>query len=465
MAAWLLLVAAACGTNPTAPPTGTAAPLPSAPRISDAEIAGHVAALDEIAAANGGSRTVGSAGYTASVDYVVAELEAMGYTVSTPTTEMTLFEELPGATVKVRGGPTFRGGPDFRAMIYSDGGDVTARLVTIGFPDSPGGEGARGCEADDFAEFPRGKIAVVAPGAPCLRRVVVMNAEEAGAAALIAPNPAWPRDEVLRPTLFFPNVTIPVLAASSSMGEELLDAAGAGTRVRLSVQVSTEPAAVQSVVAETSDGNPARVVMLGAHLDSVHDGPGINDNGSGVAAVLAIARSAADGIEGGRLRFGFWAGEEYGLYGSRAYVESLSVEDRQAMAAYLNLDMLGTQNEVPFVYEEARAAAGSEAISDFLVRALDAAGIGSLPIDVGGASDHGAFQDAGIPTGGLFSGASEPKTDEQREQFGGTAGQPMDACYHLSCDTAANVDPALVARLAAIAATAAQAIARGDLLP
>ena len=98
--------------------------------------------------------------------------------------------------------------------------------------------------------------------------------------------------------------------------------------------------------------------MLGGHLDSVHDGPGINDDGSGVAALLEIARAVAGGVDGGRIRFAFWAGEEYGLYGSRAYVTSLSPEDVSALAGYLNLDMLGSLNAVPFVYDDSQAAPG-----------------------------------------------------------------------------------------------------------
>jgi Zn-dependent M28 family amino/carboxypeptidase len=127
--------------------------------------------------------------------------------------------------------------------------------------------------------------------------------------------------------------------------------------------------------------------------------------------------------------------------------------------------MLGSTNAVPFVYAESRAAAGSEEITDFLAAGLDAAGFGSASIDVGGASDHAPFQDAGIPTGGLFSGASEVKTLDQKTEFGGTADAPFDPCYHLACDTAANVVTEQVASFTAIAAAAVLALARGELLP
>jgi aminopeptidase S len=205
--------------------------------------------------------------------------------------------------------------------------------------------------------------------------------------------------------------------------------------------------------------------MLGAHLDSVLDGPGINDDGSGVAAVLEIARALAGGVDGGRVRFGFWAGEEYGLYGSRAYVAGLSPDDVESVAGYVNLDMLGSLNAVPFVYDDSQAAAGSEAITDFLEQALDAAGIGAERMDLGGSSDHFPFEQAGVPTGGIFSGASEDKTDDEAAEFGGQADQPLDACYHLACDTPENVDAEQVATFATAAAAATMALARGELLP
>jgi Zn-dependent M28 family amino/carboxypeptidase len=248
------------------------------------------------------------------------------------------------------------------------------------------------------------------------------------------------------------------------MGEALREAANAGEDVHLTVATEIEPAFLHSVVAETP-GDPERVAMLGAHLDSVHDGPGINDDGSGVAALLEIARAVAGGVDAGRIRFAFWAGEEYGLYGSRAYVDALSPEELSALAGYLNLDMLGSLNQVPFVYDDALAAPGSDQITDFLVDALDAAGTGAEPMDLGGSSDHFPFEQAGVPTGGIFSGANEVMTDAQATEFGGQADEPMDACYHLACDTPENVDTQQVATFAAAAAAAALALARGELLP
>ena len=88
-----------------------------------------------------------------------------------------------------------------------------------------------------------------------------------------------------------------------------------------------------------------------------------------------------------------------------------------------------------------------------------------LGVDLGGASDHAGFAEAGIVVGGIFSGATELKTDTQATTFGGEAGQPMDPCYHLTCDTVANVDVEQVVTFGKAAAGAALAVARGELLP
>ncbi len=125
--------------------------------------------------------------------------------------------------------------------------------------------------------------------------------------------------------------------------------------------------------------------------------------------------------------------------------------------------MLGSKNFVPFVYDTPDAARGSKGIADFLVDFLEAAGVGAERHDIGAALDHASFDEVGIPTGGIFSGATEVKTDAQAERFGGTAGEQLDACYHLACDTVENVNLGRVATFAQAAAAVAVAIATGQL--
>jgi Zn-dependent M28 family amino/carboxypeptidase len=98
------------------------------------------------------------------------------------------------------------------------------------------------------------------------------------------------------------------------------------------------------------------------------------------------------------------------------------------IAAVVNIDMVGSPNPEPFVYE------GDGTIEQALSEALRGEGLDPVPVDLEGRSDHAAFQEAGIPTGGLYTGADEPASD----------GRPHDSCYHLACDTIDNVDLAML---------------------
>jgi Zn-dependent M28 family amino/carboxypeptidase len=459
-----VLVLAACGT-PTPTPAPSRAPEDSVGAsigplsgIEPDAVLAHLVALAAVAVANGGVRTAGTAGYEGSVAYVSGKLRDLGYAVETPGFEMATFSETPGASIRVgAGGPAFEGGPDFHAMIYSAGGQITAPIALVGFANGSGG-----CLASDFTDFPDGAIALAPPGR-CLRRDTVVNAGEAGASALVVTYPNRSTGKVLRPTLFSPEgIEIPAISASGEVGDALQAAADAGTQVTISLATEIGTAIVHNVIGEAG-ADAERVVMLGGHLDSVHDGPGINDNGSGTAALLEVARVIAEEHPSIRVRFAFWGGEEFGSLGSRDYVESLSSTQRAEIAAYLNFDMIGSPNYVPFVYDAPSAAVGSKAIADFLVDYLEQAGIGAEPMDLGSSSDHASFDAVGIPTGGIFSGATEIKSVAQAEAFGGTVGEPLDPCYHLACDTVANVETEIAAQVATAALAVTLALATGQL--
>ncbi|GAA2123172.1 M28 family metallopeptidase [Streptomyces synnematoformans] len=226
----------------------------------------------------------------------------------------------------------------------------------------------------------------------------------------------------------------PGYRASLDYVRQQLDAAGFTTRVQ---QFSTFGSIGYNLVADWPGGDPNQVLMAGAHLDSVSSGPGINDNGTGSAAVLetalAVARAGFQPRE--HLRFTWWGAEELGLVGSRYYVANLSSADRAAITGYLNFDMIGSPNPGYFVYDDDPQI--EKVFKDFY------AGLG-VPTEIetegDGRSDHAAFKNAGVPVGGLFTGASRTKSAAQAAKWGGTAGQPFDRCYHSSCDTTSNVN-------------------------
>ena len=223
-------------------------------------------------------------------------------------------------------------------------------------------------------------------------------------------------------------------------------------------EVRTEPFAFDggtsvNVLVEREGFARDRVVMLGAHLDSAVGSPGINDNASGVATVLAIADAAASlPPPGATLRFAFWGAEEPGRHGSAAYVDGLDPDERDAIAAYVNLDIIASANFVRFVYDEPHAVPGSDLITARFAAHFDDLGLAWEPIDLTGKTDHAAFSDADIPTGGLFSGGTEPKTNAQASAFGGTPGIAADACIHRACDSLASIDEGVLAQMADAAA-------------
>ncbi|MER7960494.1 M28 family metallopeptidase [Streptomyces ardesiacus] len=213
-----------------------------------------------------------------------------------------------------------------------------------------------------------------------------------------------------------------------------LDAAGFTTRLQ---QFTASGRTGYNLIADWPGGDANKVVMAGSHLDSVTSGPGINDNGSGSSAVLetALAVSRSGYQPAKHLRFAWWGAEELGLVGSRAYVNSLGSAERAKISGYLNFDMIGSPNPGYFVYDDDPTI--EKTFKDYF------AGLGiatEIETEGDGRSDHAPFKNAGVPVGGLFSGADYRKTSAQAAKWGGTVGQPFDRCYHSSCDTTANID-------------------------
>lgn len=425
--------------------------------------------LQNIADGHDGIRAAGTPGYDASAGFVAQTLRDLGYQVSLDSFTLPLFSEVGEGLIGIPDGPAFTAGTDFRAMLFSASGDVTARVTAVGFNRAADPAAfaqhslGTGCAASDLPATVRGTILLVQPG-PCYRRAQAESAQEAGALAIVIAYPQWEPGYVLRPTLLTPDgITIPVIGATREVGLALDDAAAAAASVHLRMTTAIVDRPVANVIADSRGGDPSQVVMLGGHLDSVLDGPGIQDNGSGTMTILEIARRLASvGTPQLHVRFAFWAGEEIGLYGSQHYVGTLSAADRAAIQVYLNFDMLGSPNGGRLVYEDSGAAAGSDQVTSLFSSTLRAEGLTSGTIDVSGASDHYSFEQAGIPTGGLFSGANEIKTSIDAQTYGGTAGALFDACYHRPCDTVDNVDPVLLGQMARTAAYVTGLLAAGE---
>ena len=418
------------------------------------------------------TRVDGSVGFTRSVDYVAAQARAAGLQVTVQPFTFDRFEET-ATPVFTRTTPTprnYAAGTDFNTMEYSGSGDVTARLALargIVIP-SPGGA-ASGCTAGDFAGFPTGSIALVQRGT-CTFREKAANAAAAGAVAVVIFNEGNtdPSDDRLGPingTLDPPQFDRPVIGISFAAGQELYNLVSSGQTVNVRVAVTAGVVRTESanVIADTPGGRADRVVVVGAHLDSVTDGPGINDNGSGSAMILEIAKQMqALGVKPtNKVRFAWWGGEEFGLLGAEHYVSTLPKAELKNIALNLNLDMVASPNFVRFVYDGDGSATGTKGPngSGAVERVfLDYFASQGLPVEAtafDGRSDYGPFIDRGIPAGGLFTGAEGIKTAQEAAVYGGTAGQPYDPCYHQLCDQwPGNVNSTVFEQMADAAADA-----------
>jgi Zn-dependent M28 family amino/carboxypeptidase len=428
----------------------------------------HLRKLQRIANRHDGTRAAGTPGYAASARYVMRKLDRYGWKTQTQTFEFLAFEEVT-PTVMEQVAPEevpYENGVDFSIMSYSGSGDVTAAVTAVDVNVADPSEITSGCEDADFAGFPAGNIALIQRGT-CTFQEKAINAEEAGASAAIIFNQGNTEERSL---LLEGDVgddttsTIPVVGTTFALGEELVGTQG--LQIHLVTETETELLKTRNVFGEWRGRAAAGsdVVMAGAHLDSVREGPGIQDNGTGVAALLEIARQIPRYAPNfpNRVRLGFWGAEESGLIGSTEYIAALSEEEGARIAGYLNFDMIGSPNYARMIYDGNGSSApevgggppGSEAIERVFQRYFQRQGLATIQTPFDGRSDYGPFIDVGIPAGGLFTGAEDIKTNEEANLFGGTAGEAYDPCYHEACDTISNVNRTVLGQMTDAAAHA-----------
>lgn len=400
----------------------------------------HLERLQQIANDNKGNRAAGTPGYDASLDYVAGVLRDKGFDVATPEFTFRSFDAgQPSVTV---GGAGIGAYP----LMYTIGtppAGVNGPLVAAPPDDTSG------CSASDYKGLQvTGAVALADRGA-CPFADKMKAAASSGAVALIVADNVV--EERMGGTLGeATDVTIPVVSVSKADGQRLRSEPGP---VTIKLDATVRDITSRNVVAQTKTGSTENVVVAGAHLDSVEAGPGINDNGSGVAAVLetAVQMGPSPQVQNA-VRFAFWGGEEEGLRGSESYVRSLDENGLKDIALYLNFDMIGSPNPGYFTYDgnqstppgndEAppRVPEGSAGIERTLMAYLDSAGKPAQDTRYDGRSDYDAFIRAGIPAGGLFSGGSDNKTQEQATLWGGQADEPFDPNYHQPSDTVDHIN-------------------------
>ncbi|CAZ84202.1 unnamed protein product [Tuber melanosporum] len=345
------------------------------------------------------NRVAGSAGHNLTVDYIYDTLVATGYYN---------VEKQPFTYVFSEGNTSFSAlsttyPSEFMTYSPSTGGStLTAQLVKVA---------NLGCDQSDYPEL-KGKIALISRG----------DCE-------------------------FEGPYVPVAAISGTDGTALVAAIGAGpVKGSLLVNSINEVRYTSNVLATSKGGDQNNIVMSGGHTDSVTAGPGINDNGSGSIGNLEIALQLTKWSVNNAVRFGFWSAEEFGLIGSRYYVETLPEAELAKVALYLNFDMIASPNFGYFLYDgdgssfNTTGPPGSDAIEHLFEDYFQKLGLPTRASDFDGRSDYAPFMEVGIPIGGIFTGAEGNKTAEEAALWGGEIGVAYDRNYHKAGDNIDNLN-------------------------
>ncbi|KAI0541129.1 aminopeptidase Y [Xylaria digitata] len=391
-------------------------------KIRTEELERNLWNLDRIGKENGGNRAFGSPGYAASSDYIL-ERAKMRFGPEYDTT-VQYFDHLYNEVREI-----YVIGPDGESvdvisLIYNPGtddGPIKAPLIDTPVDDVRGSA----CFADQWEGIDAtGKLALIKRGSCALSEKIKLAKAHGAVGVIIYHNlPTPPNSATLTAEsygLLIPVGTIP-LAVGQAWKESLV--AGEEVVVELYVDAIFEQRKTWNIIAETKQGDPNNVVMLGAHLDSVQAGPGVNDDGSGTSVLLEILTELRY-YEGypNKVRFAWWGAEESGLVGSLYYTSSLTPEEADKIRFYLNFDMVGSPFPDYQVYigdNEADKIGASK-----LLQSLQTAGRNASYANFGSSSDYVGFLELGIPSTGIFTGASTT----------------TDPCYHIACDTLSNVN-------------------------
>lgn len=297
-----------------------------------------------------------------------------------------------------------------------------------------------GCSASDYPSNMTGSIAFIRRG-KCPFGDKSSGAGKAGAVAAIIYNN---ENGTVQGTLGEPSPNhVATFGLSAEEAAPYLKALQKGTKVDSIAYIDAvvEDIKTVNIIAQTAGGDPQNCVMLGGHSDSVAEGPGINDDGSGSLSLLEVATQLSKYEVNNCVRFAWWAGEEEGLLGSNYYANHLSEEENLKIRLFMDYDMMASPNYAYQIYNATNAAnpVGSEELRVLYEEFYEDHGLNYTYIPFDGRSDYVGFIENDIPGGGIATGAEGVKTKEETMMFGGEAGKWFDPCYHQICDTVENL--------------------------
>ncbi len=353
------------------PPAG-GGPTGSATGPAEHDGARAMAHLAELA---DGPRVSGTAAEGRAAEYIAEQLRSFGYTVEVMAFDFDT-DPFRAGEVRVEGAVI-----EAVTLAGSPGGTARAPAIYVGLADEAGIGGR------DLG----GRVAIADRGTLNFG-VKYANVKAAGAIGLVVVNnrPGWFSGNLATAA------TMPVVGVTQEEGRALVEAAKDGLEVEINAPPTTGPTGALNVIARTTAGARC-MVLVGGHFDTVPAAPGANDNASGVANTLELARAlAADGMDEG-VCFAAFGAEESGLNGSKALVADL--KSRDVLPAYMvNLDVTGIGGRVEVI--------GTGPASQLALRLAQQAGIEAVPsrLPLNSGSDHQSFADADVETVYFTSG-------------------------------------------------------------
>ncbi|KAL8381903.1 hypothetical protein RB595_005924 [Gaeumannomyces hyphopodioides] len=396
--------------------------------ITEAGLKASIDSFQQIATANGGNRAFGRPGYDASVRYVTDRLSKLGAGVRVQTQNFTATYASNWIGDIALNGVAAQGFGVWYSPSTPEGG-LTAQLV-----DGPAGQAACGAAGYSGRDV-RGKVVLVERGScPSYGAGYLegrmLPAAAAGAAGIViiddlsGTRSAGGFSRAARPG------DIPTGFLSRADGRALRARLQGGESITINMKTgnSIDRRVTQNIIAETVGGDASKTIVFGAHLDSVADGPGMNDNASGSSLVLELATALAKlASPRYKIRFAWWGAEERGMWGSEHYTSQLSSSEAADVLAYVNFDMVGRGFSGVFDGDGTAFSkpgpAGSGTIQKLLTQGFQGQGLTVTPVELTERTDYKAFwRTLNKPIGGTHSGVSQ------------------DPCYHSACDTSANVN-------------------------
>eukprot|EP01105_Mastigella_eilhardi_P023368 TRINITY_DN5879_c0_g1_i1.p1 TRINITY_DN5879_c0_g1~~TRINITY_DN5879_c0_g1_i1.p1 ORF type:complete len:364 (+),score=93.51 TRINITY_DN5879_c0_g1_i1:652-1743(+) len=302
-----------------------------------------------------------------------------------------------------------------------------------------------GCAVDDYTNYLLGNVALVIRGGDCTFKQKIAVAAQLNVTAVLVYNEASYAGPV-DATAGNPNML--AFGLTYAIGYHLHETAGA--IVYMKGETVFTQVLSPNLIAEINKGSTTSTIVVGAHIDSRDGVAGINDNGSGTAALLEIAvqllkSSVYDEIKN-HVVFGWWTAEEGGLHGSRYFVQQRATYNFD-IAATVNLDMLASPNYAHAIFTGSSAPGTSDLLKTGCTRIeqlfTEYCNLTSTPYVLSkyaNSSDYGPFVDVNIPANGIEGGAGGLKNVNQRAMFGGLANTAYDPCYHTTCDTLDNIN-------------------------